>query len=86
MANAISLINATKGKNLIFSSEAEDAFGLRSPSDIMNLASTLGINASCANMVVSKNPKSILYHAGMPIFIIEQYNYIVFFSNEKIFL
>jgi len=36
-SNAIQLIQATKGKNIIFTSGTEDAFYHRSPYDAINL-------------------------------------------------
>lgn len=62
IANASNLVKATKRKNIILSSEAEDLFEQRSPWDVINLACLLGLNISEAHKTIVDNPELALEH------------------------
>lgn len=59
-SNAIQLIQATKGKNIIFSSGTEEAFYHRSPYDSINLASVLELSKELAYKAVADNPARVI--------------------------
>ena len=63
--NSKNLIRATKGKNIIISSNAQNAMQLRSPNDLMNLYSLFGLNPDKAKAALSKTCRSLLLQAGM---------------------
>ncbi|XP_059173269.1 ribonuclease P protein subunit p30-like [Physella acuta] len=63
IANAMSLINAAGGKNIIISSSAEKPIDLRSPMDVMNLARLFGLNHFQAKSAISINCRAVLKHA-----------------------
>ena len=62
--NARNLIRATRGKNLIISSNAQNAMHLRGPYDLMNLFALFGLNPDQAKAALTKNCKSLLIQAG----------------------
>jgi RNase P/RNase MRP subunit p30 len=62
IANASNLVKATKRKNIILSSEAEDIFEQRAPWDVINLACLLGLNISEAHQTIVGNPEMALEH------------------------
>lgn len=63
--NSKNLIRATKGKNIIISSNAQNAMQLRGPYDLMNLYSLFGLNPDKAKAALSRNCKSLLLQAGI---------------------
>lgn len=63
--NSKNLIRATKGKNIIISSNAQNAMQLRGPCDLMNLFSIFGLNPDKGKAALSKNCKSLLLQAGI---------------------
>lgn len=44
MANAASLIRATRGRGIVISSEAKKAVGVRAPFDVINLSTLWGLS------------------------------------------
>ncbi|KAM0683935.1 RNA-binding RNA processing protein rpp1 [Mitosporidium daphniae] len=66
LANAASLISASKGRNLLFTSGASEKFGVRSPHDSSNILHLLGMkSASDALFSLKENPIKVLKHAAM---------------------
>ncbi|XP_061666619.1 ribonuclease P protein subunit p30 isoform X2 [Syngnathoides biaculeatus] len=63
IANAVSLMEACKGKNVLLSSGAEKPLELRGPYDIINLCSLIGLSDSDAKRSVSCVCRSLLLHA-----------------------
>jgi RNase P/RNase MRP subunit p30 len=63
IANASSLVKATKGRNIILSSGARDLFEQRAPWDVINLACVLGMTIDFAHKTVVDNPSMALQHA-----------------------
>lgn len=64
IGNATTLLRATKGKNLILSSGARDAFETRSPYDLINFACVLGLTQQQAYDAVARNPTEALRHGA----------------------
>jgi len=62
-SNALALVRSTRGKNIIISSKAKKIMDMRSPYDIINLATLFGISVDVAKNCVSSNCVSALYHA-----------------------
>lgn len=85
ITNALNLVRATKGRNIILTSAAQKALDLRGPYDITNLYDILILELKCrsyehsatlfalqpamAKDCVTKNCRSALKHAGTPFFI-----------------
>ena len=67
--NARNLIRATKGKNIIISSNASSAMQLRGPYDLMNLFALFGLNPDKGKAALSKNCKSLLIQAGILLYL-----------------
>ncbi|KAM3872243.1 ribonuclease P protein subunit p30 [Diretmus argenteus] len=63
IANAVSLVETCKGKNVILSSGAEKPLELRGPYDISNLGLLFGLSEGDAKEAVSSNCRSVLVHA-----------------------
>ncbi|XP_077359063.1 ribonuclease P protein subunit p30 isoform X2 [Festucalex cinctus] len=63
IANAISLAQACKGKNVLVSSAAAKPLELRGPYDIINLCSLIGLSDEAAKRSVSCLCRSLLLHA-----------------------
>uniref|UniRef100_A0A7N9AXG0 Ribonuclease P protein subunit p30 n=1 Tax=Mastacembelus armatus TaxID=205130 RepID=A0A7N9AXG0_9TELE len=63
IANALSLMDTCKGKNVILSSAAEKALELRGPYDITNLGLLFGLSDGDAKEAVSSTCRSVLLHA-----------------------
>ncbi|XP_030611787.1 ribonuclease P protein subunit p30 [Archocentrus centrarchus] len=63
IANAVSLVESCKGKNVILSSAAEKALELRGPYDITNLGLLFGLSDGDAKEAVSSTCRSVLLHA-----------------------
>ncbi|XP_061562201.1 ribonuclease P protein subunit p30 isoform X2 [Phycodurus eques] len=63
IANAVSLMQACKGKNVLLSSAAAKPLELRGPYDIINLCSLIGLSDLDAKRSVSCVCRSLLLHA-----------------------
>ncbi|XP_026206467.1 ribonuclease P protein subunit p30 isoform X2 [Anabas testudineus] len=63
IANALSLMESCKGKNVILSSAAEKALELRGPYDITNLGLLFGLSDAEAKEAISSTCRSVLLHA-----------------------
>ncbi|XP_077992811.1 ribonuclease P protein subunit p30-like [Glandiceps talaboti] len=63
ISNALRLQFMCKGKNIILSSDAENAMELRGPYDIANLGFLFGLNEAQSKDAVSMNCRSVLLHA-----------------------
>lgn len=62
ISNAMTLVRATKGKNIIISSEAKVALDIRGPYDIMNLGTLFGMPFDVSKRTVSSRCDSALVH------------------------
>ncbi len=62
--NVVSLLRATKGRNIVMSSGISDLIYLRYPNDVLNLAFLLGLNGDAPFASVHTNPQQVLYHAA----------------------
>ncbi|XP_054455236.1 ribonuclease P protein subunit p30 [Anoplopoma fimbria] len=62
IANAVSLMESCKGKNVILSSAAEKPLELRGPYDITNLALLFGLSDGDAKEAVSSTCRSVVLH------------------------
>jgi hypothetical protein len=62
-SNALALIRVTRGKNIVLTSGARDAFELRGPYDVMNLSSLFGLTLEQARSALSRRPDALLLHA-----------------------
>jgi ribonuclease P/MRP protein subunit RPP1 len=65
ISNATQLIRVTRGRGLIFSSEAKSVLGIRAPSDVINLASVWGLGAEKGKDGLTKEPRSVVEHARL---------------------
>lgn len=65
ISNATQLIRVTRGRGLIFSSEAKSVLGIRAPSDVMNLASVWGLGAERGKDGLAKEPRSVVEFARL---------------------
>lgn len=65
ISNATQLIRVTRGRGLIFSSEAKSALGIRAPSDIINLASVWGLGTERGKDGLTKEPRSVVEYARL---------------------
>ncbi|KAH9873749.1 hypothetical protein IAQ61_004376 [Plenodomus lingam] len=65
ISNATQLIRVTRGRGLIFSSEAKSVLGIRAPSDIMNLASVWGLGTERGKDGLIKEPRSVVEFARL---------------------
>lgn len=65
ISNATQLIRVTRGRGLIFSSEAKTTLGLRAPSDVMNLASVWGLGLERGKDALTKEPRSVVEFARL---------------------
>ena len=63
ISNALDIVRASKGRNLIFSSAAESAMDLRGPYDVSNLGRLFGLKEEQCKAAVSKNIRAVSYHA-----------------------
>ncbi|CAG5124293.1 unnamed protein product [Candidula unifasciata] len=63
ISNAMSLIRAGGGKNVIISSGSEQPIDLRSPYDVINLARLFGLSHSQAKDAICRNCRAVLKHA-----------------------
>jgi ribonuclease P/MRP protein subunit RPP1 len=65
ISNATQLIRVTRGRGLIFSSEARSALGIRAPSDVINLASVWGLGTERGKDGLTKEPRSVVEFARL---------------------
>jgi ribonuclease P/MRP protein subunit RPP1 len=65
ISNATQLIRVTRGRGLIFSSEAKSVLGIRAPSDIINLASVWGLGTERGRDGLTKEPRSVVEFARL---------------------
>ena len=63
VTNALELTRVCKGRNVIISSSAERTMELRGPYDIINLGLLFGIKSEQGKGAISKNVRSVIYHA-----------------------
>ncbi|XP_056153502.1 ribonuclease P protein subunit p30 [Lampris incognitus] len=63
ITNSISLMDRSKGKNVIVSSAAEKPLELRGPYDIANLGLLFGLSEGDAKDAISSTCRSVLLHA-----------------------
>ncbi|KAK2884341.1 ribonuclease P protein subunit p30 isoform X1 [Channa argus] len=63
IANALTLMESCRGKNVIVSSAAEKALELRGPYDATNLGLLFGLSDADAKEAVSSTCRSVLLHA-----------------------
>jgi ribonuclease P/MRP protein subunit RPP1 len=62
MSNVIHLVRTTKGRNLIFTSEAKRAMHLRGPYDVINLGTLFGLDPAISKNCIASNCVTTLYH------------------------
>ncbi|KAF1942604.1 ribonuclease P/MRP 30 subunit [Clathrospora elynae] len=65
ISNATQLIRVTRGRGLIFSSEAKSVLGIRAPSDVINLASVWGLGTERGKDGLTKEPRSVVEFARL---------------------
>jgi ribonuclease P/MRP protein subunit RPP1 len=65
ISNATQLIRVTRGRGLVFSSEAKSVLGIRAPSDIINLASVWGLGTERGKDGLTKEPRSVVEFARL---------------------
>lgn len=65
ISNATQLIRVTRGRGLIFSSEAKTVLGIRAPSDVINLASVWGLGTEGGKDGLTKEPRSVVEYARL---------------------
>jgi len=65
IANAGSLIRATRGRGIILSSEAKNALGVRGPYDVMNLAQVWGLGQERGKEGLCEEAGKVVRLAGM---------------------
>jgi ribonuclease P/MRP protein subunit RPP1 len=65
ISNATQLIRVTRGRGLIFSSEAKSVLGIRAPSDVINLASVWGLGSERGKDGLTKEARSVVEHARL---------------------
>ncbi|KAF2739347.1 PHP domain-like protein [Polyplosphaeria fusca] len=65
ISNATQLIRVTRGRGLILSSEARNALGIRSPSDVINLASVWGLGHERGKDGLTKETRSVVEFARL---------------------
>ena len=66
-ANATTLFKATKGRNVIVSSDAKNIMQLRRPTDVINLCSLFGMSQSQARDALTVNCRAVIIHGGIYI-------------------
>ncbi|KAH7399362.1 RNase P subunit p30-domain-containing protein [Pyrenochaeta sp. MPI-SDFR-AT-0127] len=65
ISNATQLIRVTRGRGLIFSSEAKSVLAVRAPSDVINLASVWGLGTEKGKDGLTKEPRSVVEFARL---------------------
>ena len=62
-SNALQLVQVAKGRNIVVSSEGESEMDFRGPYDVANLSLLFGLKENQTKDVVSKNIRSVIFHA-----------------------
>jgi len=62
--NASELVAATRGRNIIISSEAQHALELRGPYDVMNMSCLFGLDTSFAKQSVSSTCRAAIFRGA----------------------
>jgi ribonuclease P/MRP protein subunit RPP1 len=65
ISNVVQLIRVTRGRGLLFSSEARNALGLRAPTDVINLASVWGLGHERGKDGLTKEARSVVEFARL---------------------
>lgn len=65
ISNATQLIRVTRGRGLIFSSEAKSVLGIRAPGDVINLASVWGLGTEKGKDGLTKEARSVVEYARL---------------------
>jgi ribonuclease P/MRP protein subunit RPP1 len=65
IGNVVQLIRVSRGRGLIFSSEAKSVLGLRAPSDVINLASVWGLGHERGKDGLTKEARSVVEFARL---------------------
>lgn len=65
ISNVVQLIRVTRGRGLVFSSEAQSVLGVRAPNDVINLASVWGLGHERGKDGVTKEPRSVVEYAQL---------------------
>lgn len=65
ISNATQLIRVTRGRGLIFSSEAKTVLGIRAPSDVINLASVWGLGSERGKDGLTREARSVVEFARL---------------------
>ncbi|KAH6608967.1 hypothetical protein Trco_002313 [Trichoderma cornu-damae] len=65
ISNATNLVRATRGRGIILSSEATNAFGLRAPADVVNLFHVWGLASEKAMEGLRAIPRSVVVNEGI---------------------
>jgi ribonuclease P/MRP protein subunit RPP1 len=65
ISNATQLIRVTRGRGLIFSSEAKSVLGIRAPGDVINLASVWGLGSEKGKDGLTKEARSVVEYARL---------------------
>lgn len=62
--NMVSLMRATRGRNIIISSGPTKPLFLRAAKDLMNMATLFGLSGDVPYKTLVENPRNVLYHAA----------------------
>ncbi|KAI7829998.1 RNase P subunit p30-domain-containing protein [Kickxella alabastrina] len=62
VSNAAALVRVTRGRGVVVTSAARQAFGLRSPYDVVHLGDAVQLNADLTKRCVSSNARAVLVH------------------------
>ena len=65
ISNATQIIRATRGRGIIISSQAKNAFCCRAPADVVNLATLWGLSQERGREAVTKESRFVLVQAEM---------------------
>ncbi|KAF2013512.1 PHP domain-like protein [Aaosphaeria arxii CBS 175.79] len=65
IGNATQLIRVSRGRGLVFSSDARSVLALRAPADVINLASVWGLGRERGKDGLSKEPRSVVEFARL---------------------
>ncbi|KAI8827043.1 RNase P subunit p30-domain-containing protein [Fimicolochytrium jonesii] len=64
ISHAAALVQATKGKNILITSEAQKAMEIRGPYDVINLATIFGMTREQAKNALDANCRAVVLHAA----------------------
>jgi ribonuclease P/MRP protein subunit RPP1 len=64
LSSSRTLVQYLRGRNLIFSSNADSVGQLRGPADVMNIAFSLGITAEFSVHTITRNSAQVVRHAA----------------------